>query len=166
MTVKYLPHVTLAFLVLATIGCGTPTVAQSTTPENTESTKIATASAPPVTVASEWSKPVNGLKARWLVKWRKIASEDRPAYAGYYEFILEVKNADSAPLSFYSQPMFRDLAIRDANGKVIDPPGSVIGNHISGVPQWATIPNSDGAYLGLRIDTTIPVHHGVHFERC
>lgn len=153
----------IVVLAMVSSGCNTPTSAQNDEQENARSVEApATSTPPPAAVASEWSKPVNGLKARWLVNWNAISSDKHPTYAHYREFILEVKNVGGDFLSFNSQPTFKNLTIRNANGKVIQPPGHIHGNHINGIPQWAVVP--DSTYLGLRIDTAIPVHVGVHFE--
>lgn len=106
--------------------------------------------------AGEWSEPVNGLSARLLVTLQEGGQSS--LWAG--PIILEVKNTDGKPLAFIDQPAFTGAAVRDANGNAL--PESVRpGNHLSGEPQWAVIPGN--AYLGIRVDTSIPVEIGLCF---
>lgn len=115
----------------------------------------------PSTTAGGWSKPANGLSARLLVVYEEITSGKHPTYFHYHSFILEVKNVGTEAVSLISQPSFTDLAIRDAEGKELHGRG-YDGNHVTGASEWAVIPT--GAYLGLRVDTTIPVNVGLYFE--
>ena len=166
-------HLTISgFVVLLVVmipGCGKQSASQNDQRESADSIDASTAAVEskltePVTVASAWSEPVNGLKARWLVRWSEFTYPNYPTRANYQDFTLEVRNVGSDLLAFPSAPTFKDLRIKNAKGEAVEPPGHVAGNHLSGILQWAIVPNSANAYLGLRIDTAIPVHHGVHFE--
>ncbi|MFM9962445.1 MAG: hypothetical protein ACKV2Q_14630 [Planctomycetaceae bacterium] len=116
------------------------------------------------TYAGDWSEPVNGLSARLLVTLQEGTQSS--LWAG--PIILEVKNADSKPIAFVSQPSFSrfhffafppspKFAVWDPNGNA--PESLHKGNHLSGEPQWAVIPGN--AYLGLRVDTPIPADDGL-----
>lgn len=115
----------------------------------------------PYTAAGAWSEPVNGLSARLLVTYEEMKSNKYPTYFHYQKVILEAKNVGTETVSFINQPSFTDLAIRNAQGEELHGRGHE-GNHITGASEWAVIPV--GAYLGLRVDTTIPVHVGLYFE--
>ncbi|MBL8820001.1 MAG: hypothetical protein JNL58_28515 [Planctomyces sp.] len=106
------------------------------------------------TYAGEWSEPVNGLSARLLVTLHEGGQSSLWASP----VILEVKNTNAGSLAFIDQPVFSGAAVRDANGNSLPEP-SHPGNHLTGEPQWAVIPGN--AYLGLRVDTSIPVEVGL-----
>jgi hypothetical protein len=106
------------------------------------------------TYAGEWSEPVNGLSARLLVTLHEGGQSSLWASP----VILEVKNTTARSLAFIDQPVFSGVAVRDANGNPLPEP-SHPGNHLAGGPQWAVIPGN--AYLGLRVDTSIPVEVGL-----
>ena len=108
------------------------------------------------TYAGEWSEPVNGLSARLLVTFQEGGRSS--LWAG--PIILEVKNTDGKPIAFINQPAFTGAAVRDAIGNAL-PEFFGPGNHLSGYPQWAVIPGN--AYLGMRVDTSIPVEVGLCF---
>lgn len=115
----------------------------------------------PYLAAGAWSAPVNGLSARLLVSYQILKSDKYPTYFHYQNVILEAKNVGPELLAFSNQPSFTDLAIRDAQGEELRGRGYE-GNHITGPIRWAVIP--EGAYLGLRVDTAIPVHVGLYFQ--
>lgn len=106
--------------------------------------------------AGEWSEPVNGLSARLLV----TLQEGTRSTLFASPVVLEVKNTGGTPLAFLDQPSFKGSAVRDAKGNA-SPEPSFPGNHLAGVPQWAVIPGN--AYLGLKVDTSIPVDVGLCF---
>jgi hypothetical protein len=116
----------------------------------------------PITVSGAWSEPVNGLSARLLVTYVEIASDKFPTYFHYQKLILEVKNVGSHRLVFSNQPSFANPTIRNAKGEVLHPPGNVDGNQRTGNLEWAAIPFN--TYLGLRVDTAIPIKVGLRFE--
>ena len=151
------------FVVLVGSGCGVPSPVGSL-----DQNAVANAGESPATIASnalqragnyagEWSEPVNGLSARLLVTLQESPNSSR---FGAGPIILEVKNTYSTPLAFINQPSFKDKAIWDAKGNVL-PEASHPGNHLSGNLEWAVIPGN--AYLGLRVDTSIPVEVGLCF---
>lgn len=108
------------------------------------------------TYVGEWSAPVNGLSVRLLVTLQDRTNQSHWASP----IILEVKNISSSPLAFINQPAFTDSAVRDSNSKAL-PETSVDGNQHTGEPQWAVIPGN--TYLGIRVDTSIPVDYGLYF---
>jgi hypothetical protein len=62
---------------------------------------------------------------------------------------------------FIEQPSFTGAAVREANGYALPEASLIGGNLLTRDPQWAVIPGN--AYLGIQVDTSIPVHFGLCF---
>ena len=90
-----------------------------------------------------WSKPVNGLQGRLLVKSRgKVRGTD------VLDLVLELKNTSRKPVSIRNSPNAVSLKITDAQHKPLPQVGfESVGQGSD--PQWATIPR--GAYLGFSL---------------
>lgn len=157
----------LLIMVLIGCGCGMPSPKPSKDQNGGAKTDAPTTAANPAmpkpkqaqvagTYVGEWSEPVDGLSARLLVTLQGGTHSSLWASP----VILEVKNTNSTPLAFIDQPVFTDSAIRDSDGKTL-PVVSHNGNQLTGEPQWAVIPGN--TYLGIRVDTSIPVHYGLCF---
>lgn len=155
----------LLMVVVVACGCGAPRPEPSTDynhgAEPGEVPTAANSPSPipetvphPGTFAGEWSEPVNGLSARLLVTLKDGTHSSLWASS----VVLEIKNTYSTPLAFIDQPEFTDVAVRDSKGRPL-PESSYAGNQITGEPQWAII--AGNTYLGIRVDTSIPVHHGI-----
>lgn len=109
------------------------------------------------TTFGAWSESTNFLSARFVVTLEEYERADTPSYFRYL-VVLEVRNDHGADLSFVNHPTFGNVEVRDASGNLI----SVLsgeGNHLQGKARWAAI--LPYTYLGLKVDTTIPVDVGV-----
>jgi hypothetical protein len=111
----------------------------------------------PGTTVGAWSESVDNLSARFAVSLAEHQAGQLPAYFQYQVF-LEVRNDHGADLAFMNQPSFQDIEICDANGASVDEltPG---GNHLRGRPRFIVIPPY--TYVGIRVDTAIPVEYGI-----
>jgi hypothetical protein len=158
---------TALIYVMSACGCGTSASTQSNNQNRDTKQEVLTAMNDPSSIpkkiqhagtyAGQWSEPVNGLSARLVVTLQE--SPNSPRFAAG-PVTLEVKNTYSTPLAFIDQPSFADKATWDANGNAL-PESFHAGNHLTGNPQWAVIPGN--AYLGIRVDTSIPVEVGLCF---
>lgn len=162
-----IPSRFVLIVALVVCGCGPPSPTPSKDQHRGAKPNESSAAAnPPLpipkdvrlagTYAGEWSEPVNGLSARLLVTLQDGTHSSLWASP----VILEVKNTYSTPLALINQPAFTDSAVRDSKGKSL-PESSYHGNQLTGEPQWAVIPGN--TYLGIRVDTSIPVHYGLCF---
>ena len=160
------PVCTLLLLSVSIVsGCETKPQTSSNQPVNhTSQTQTSTSEAeiveddhPRRTTFGAWSKPTNFLSARFVVTLEEYEAADSLSYFGY-SVVLEVRNDHGADLAFVNQPSFENIEVRDAGGKLV----KVLsrgGNHPQGKVRWAVI--LPYTYLGLRVDTTIPVDVGL-----
>ena len=111
----------------------------------------------PGTTVGEWSEPVNFLSARLLVTLEEHEVAESPSYFRY-AVVLEVRNDHGADLAFVNQPSFENIEVRDASGKLVNVLSGG-GNHRQGKARWAVI--LPYTYLGLKVDTPIPVDVGL-----
>jgi hypothetical protein len=157
---------TLLVLSVAIVsGCdATPQTSSNQPVNHTSQTQTSTSEGeiveydqPRRTTFGAWSEPTNFLSARFVVTLEEYEAADSPSYFGY-SVVLEVRNDHGADLTLVNQPTFGNVEVRDASGKLI----SVLsgnGNHLQGKARCAVI--LPYTYLGLKVDTTIPVDVGL-----
>ena len=109
------------------------------------------------TTFGTWSAPTNFLSARFVVTLEEYEAADSPSYFRY-SVVLEVRNDHGADLAFVNQPSFENIEVRDTGGRLVNVL-SGDGNHRQGEASWAVI--LPYTYVGLRVDTTIPVDVGL-----